>query len=53
MSGSGLMSGGGDTPPYDLSHDAFDVTFPPPGQTDVRENITFPKLRLQVVNITY
>ena len=37
----------------DLSHDAFDVTYPirsPCERTDAYENITFPKLCLWVVN---
>ena len=53
----GLMSGGGDTPPdlsqrgrrgtlpCDLSHYAFDVTYPP----EACENITNPQLHLRVV----
>ena len=47
---TGLMSGGGGTLPCDLSHDAFDHTYPRE-QTDACENITFPQLRLRVVII--
>ena len=43
---------GGGTVPCDLSHDAFDVANPHSrGQTDAWENITFPQLCLQAVNI--
>ena len=42
----------GDTLPCDLSHDAFEVTYPQPhGQTDAYENITFCQLHLWVVII--
>ena len=35
---------------YNLSHDAFDVTYPAPSeQPDTCENITFLQLRLQAV----
>ena len=37
-----------DTLPYDLSHDACDVTYPPE-KKDTCENITFPQLPLQAV----
>ena len=35
---------------YDLSHDAFDGTYPP-GQTDACQNITFPQLLLRAEKI--
>ena len=35
-----------------LTHDAFDVTYPPPcGQIGACENITFPQLHLQAVKM--
>ena len=42
------MSGGGDTLPCSLSNNLDTL---PPWQTHARENITFPKLRLQEVTI--
>ena len=47
---TGPMSGGGGTLPCDLSHDAFDLTYPRE-QADACENITFSQLRLRVVII--
>ena len=54
----GLMSNGVSRSPRsdvqgrgDLSHDTFNVTYPPK-QTDALENITFPQLRLRTVITT-